>query len=270
MSDGGAPDGAPIFYFHGHPGSRHDLDFIDADDAAVDVGARVIALERPGYGQSSEQPGRTLLDWPKDVAAVADALGVERFSVVGYSGGGPYALACAATLSERVSQATVVAGVGPADAPGQKNSPGWVYSRARGPVRDGLMRATAWAARVPDAMALPVARAALPKPDRQALRADARVGQGLMATWREAFRETHRGAVQDAEIYAEPWGFAPEAVAVPVVLWHGRADANVPFSVGEYVADLVQPERTEFLEDEGHLSIWTNHASTIWAAATPT
>lgn len=259
----GVRGGTPVFYFHGHPGSRRDVEFVDPDDVAGDLGCHLIAIERPGYGLSSEQPGRSLGDWSQDVAEVADALGIEQFAVVGYSGGGPYALACAAALSDRVSRVAVVAGVGPADAPGQKNSPGWIYSRVSGRLSSGLMRATAIAAKVtPDRLALSVARIALPTADRKAL-ADARVGEGLVATWREAFRSGHVGAVQDAAIYAVPWGFSLADVSVPVVLWHGTDDVNVPVSVGEFVGSAIPGCRVELVPGEAHISIWVNRGRDI-------
>src|SRR5581483_781680 len=106
----------PLFYFHGHPGSRLEGRF--AHRIAAENGLRVIALDRPGYGHSDFQVGRALTDWPADVVEAADLLHVGRFRVVGASGGGPYALACARLLPERVIQAAVVSGVGPYRTPG--------------------------------------------------------------------------------------------------------------------------------------------------------
>src|SRR5215475_3198278 len=96
----GDSGGEPFFYFHGHPGSRLEARF--AESAATAAGVRIIALDRPGYGLSDWQPGRAILDWPADVTEAADLLGIGGFSVVGGSGGGPYALACAYRLPDRV------------------------------------------------------------------------------------------------------------------------------------------------------------------------
>ena len=95
----GDPGGIPGFYFHGHPGSRLEAQL--ADQAAVETGIRIIALDRPGYGRSDFQPGRRILDWPSDAAEVADQLGIGAVPVLGASGGGPYALACGYVLPER-------------------------------------------------------------------------------------------------------------------------------------------------------------------------
>ncbi|MEJ2386166.1 MAG: alpha/beta hydrolase, partial [Chromatiaceae bacterium] len=110
-SEYGDPAGRPVVYCHGFPSSRHEALLLH--DNAVAEGARVIAIDRPGYGDSDYQPGRAILDWPADVAAVADQLELERFSVIGVSGGGPYALACAARLPERLSACALVCALGP-------------------------------------------------------------------------------------------------------------------------------------------------------------
>jgi pimeloyl-ACP methyl ester carboxylesterase len=112
----GRPDGQPLFYFHGHPGSRLEARF--ASQAAAEAGLRVIALDRPGYGLSDFLPGRVITGWPADVAEAAGLLGIGQFSVAGASGGGPYALACAWRQPGRVIQAAVISGVGPYQVPG--------------------------------------------------------------------------------------------------------------------------------------------------------
>ena len=127
MSDGrrlgyalyGDRAGVPVFYFHGWPGSR--LEAAALSDPAAKVGVHVIAVDRPGMGRSDHQTSRRLRDWPRDVAALADQLGIDRFRVVGFSGGGPYSLACAALLPHRVIAAGHVSGRAPRR-PGQPMS----------------------------------------------------------------------------------------------------------------------------------------------------
>ncbi len=111
----GDPDGRPVLYFHGFPGSRLEARLTHA--AAAGGGVRVIALDRPGMGLSTHKPGRGFLDWPDDVAEAADLLGIERFAVAGLSGGGPYTAVCALKLSQRLTGAAIISGVGPFDAP---------------------------------------------------------------------------------------------------------------------------------------------------------
>src|ERR1700691_5324971 len=111
----GDPNGAPVFAFHGTPGSRY---LIVMDEKSLsDAGLRFICVDRPGYGLSTFQRGRRLVDWPKDVAHLANKIGIETFAVLGHSGGGPHAAVCAASLGERVSAAAIVSGVGPVGGP---------------------------------------------------------------------------------------------------------------------------------------------------------
>jgi pimeloyl-ACP methyl ester carboxylesterase len=104
-ADWGDPDGRPVLFFHGTPASR----------LAVECGVRLLSLDRPGIGLSDPAPGRSLLDWARDVDAFADALGLDRFAIAGWSGGGPYVLACAYALSDRLTDAAVLSGCGPLD-----------------------------------------------------------------------------------------------------------------------------------------------------------
>ncbi len=108
-TDIGEPAGLCVVFFHGALSSRLRLAYLEQQFLAE--GIRVVSPDRPGYGRSSPQPGRSLLDWPADVAALADALGLDRFVVAGHSSGGPYAVACAALLPARVAAGIVFGGV---------------------------------------------------------------------------------------------------------------------------------------------------------------
>lgn len=261
----GDAQGSPVFYFHGHPGSRADFSFIDPDDAARHTGTRILALDRPGYGLSTPQPGRTLLDWPADILNVADHLGIHTFAVLGYSGGGPYAAACAATIPpQRLTRTAIVSGVGPDGSPGQSRSAGWfLYSGAPKPLRVPVVRMSAYfASRIPNRLALASARAALPRPDREALD-DPRIAQGLMDTWREAFRTGDAGALSDITIYTRDWGFRLDEIEASVGLWHGSDDRNVPVSVGTHVAGQIPRCRTTVVAGAGHVSIFHDNLDAI-------
>jgi pimeloyl-ACP methyl ester carboxylesterase len=119
----GVPDGAPVLYFHGFPGSR--LEAALTEGPATALGARVIALDRPGYGLSDPQLGREIGHWPEDVGQLADHLGLERFAVLGTSGGGPYAMACAARLAERLTHVGLICSLSPLDRPGALTGMPW-------------------------------------------------------------------------------------------------------------------------------------------------
>jgi pimeloyl-ACP methyl ester carboxylesterase len=106
----GKPNGRPLFYFHGHPGSRFEVRFLQ--EQAEENGVRLVGVDRPGLGLSSYKAGRSILDWPDDVSELADFLQIKFFSVVGFSGGGPYALACAFRIPSRLIACGIVSGVG--------------------------------------------------------------------------------------------------------------------------------------------------------------
>jgi pimeloyl-ACP methyl ester carboxylesterase len=110
----GDPGGVPCFYFHATPGSRLDPAVLFARSPAALSGVRLVAVDRPGFGLSARQPGRSFADFPSDVVAVADQLGIDRFAVLGVSGGGGYALACAYAAPRRVPAVVVVSGMTPA------------------------------------------------------------------------------------------------------------------------------------------------------------
>jgi pimeloyl-ACP methyl ester carboxylesterase len=123
----GAPRGMPVFYFHEFPGSRLDYLLFDAGDVAMETNARIIAVDRPGMGLSALMRGRQILDWPDDVTELADALQIDRFAVLGISGGGSYAAACAFRITGRLIATGLVCGMGPSDAPGMKDGVSWPF-----------------------------------------------------------------------------------------------------------------------------------------------
>lgn len=254
----GDPGGRPVFYFHGFPGSRLEAGLIGP--AAAAHGVRIFAVDRPGFGRSGFQPRRRLLDWPDDVGLLADALGLGRFSVLGVSGGGPYALACARSLAARLDGVAVAAGLGPVPDPGGLAGMIWhnrwglhVVSRAPWlslPVFALLaplfQRNPAWVVARLAARAAPPDEAFFRHPERAAVFAE---------TLREAFRQGPRGPARDAVIYGRPWGFRLQDVTAPVRLWHGERDTVVPAAMGRRVAAALPRCRAEFFRDEGHFSL---------------
>jgi pimeloyl-ACP methyl ester carboxylesterase len=250
----GAPDGTPVFFFHGWPGSR--LDFGPNDEAASDAGARVIAVDRPGIGRSDHQQGRKVLDWPTDVADLADSLGLERFAVLGFSFGGPYARACAYALPERVTRAGLVSSLGPVDDPD---------------ARRGMPAATRYglaAARVLPLLARPMvsltARQArrgrmvdqlsrsMSPPDAEVLRRDD-VRDGLAKSLAESFRQGIAPATWDGVAVARGEGFALEDVRAEVIIWHGEQDRSDPVAMARAQEQRLPRLRAHYYADDGHL-----------------
>jgi pimeloyl-ACP methyl ester carboxylesterase len=252
----GDPAGRPLLYFHGLPGSRLDGAPFEADLARS--GLRAIALDRPGFGRSSVQRHRRLLDWPGDVAAVADRLGLERFPVVGYSSGGKYAAACAAAMPERLTRVGIVSGMGPPELPGFRRTLSRaerqsmaLATRAR-PAALVYWRVAKWLVdNRPDSFMAKL-EAELSEPDRRVL-ADPAFRAHVLATSRESLRGGPAGVVDDFAIEARPWGFRLEDVRAPVRVWHGDSDRIVPLSHGEYAARAIPGAELTVLEGEGHL-----------------
>jgi len=266
--EAGKPRGAPVIAFHGTPGSRRQVSF---DDKAITAsGVRLVAPDRPGYGHSSYHAGRTLRDWASDVAALADHLKIERFAVIGVSGGGPHAAACARFLPDRVTAAGLVSGVGPIAEPGLTDS---MEGFNRGLIR--LARTVAPALlplfalqevamrRWPD-KALQSAKKRMAEPDAALLnRPDVRAV--FLEDARLATGSTARAATQDFELFVRDWGFRLADIEVPVHVWHGDLDKNVPFSHGEYVAEHVPGARFYACPGEGHLLV-VDHLGEILGA----
>lgn len=254
----GRADGAPCFYFHGHPGSR--LEAVLAEPAAAAAGLRIIALDRPGYGESDVQPCRTLMDWPRDVAEAADLLGLGRFAVAGASGGGPYALACAHQLPDRVTRAAVLSGVGPYDVPGITRGMRWQNRvgfgwGARFPALARLiMRSMERGIRERPERTIEAIARAMSSVDGQIVRRP-EVRELLIADIAEAFRQGSLGAAWDVVLLGRPWGFAPREIRPVVHLWQGEADVLVPPAMGRYLAGQIPHCEARFLPGEGHLLI---------------
>lgn len=252
----GAPDGRPLLFFHGTPGARLMARFAHPD--ALRHRVRIVAPERPGYGLSDVQPGRTIGHWPDDVAALADSLGLERFALAGVSGGAPYVAACAHRMPQRVRVAGIVSGVGPLDDP--------VVAAA---LSAAQRRTLAVLGQAPRAMrslaALPAGLvrrfplraleliAPLQPPSDRAILARPEVRAALVDDLRQALRQGGRAVLDDLMLFGQPWGFRLEDIAVPVELWHGEADAQVPVAVGRRVAHRLPWCRGRFIAEAAHL-----------------
>ncbi|MHA3772477.1 alpha/beta fold hydrolase [Verrucomicrobiota bacterium sgz303538] len=264
----GAPDGCVVFYFHGFPGSRLEARLLDRP--ARELGARIIAVDRPGCGRSDVQPARTLGEWPDDVLALADALRIERFSVLGVSGGGPYALACAALLAERLRAVATVCGLGPLHLAHSTQG----MSRLR-QISCALLREMRWLTRPAYAlMARRIARdielvfedllTEVPPVDQTVLRRP-EVREVLTASFREGIRHGATGGARDLRLYLSPWDFALDRIIVPVTLWHGELDTIVPATMGRELAGSIPHCEAIFLPEEGHYSLPINHTRPILA-----
>ena len=268
----GDPGGSTVLYFHGYPGSR--LEGRLAAGAARRLGLRLLAPDRPGFGESTFQPGRTLGSWAADVAELADQLALERFAVVGVSGGGPYALACAARIPERLSRVALVGALGPL-ARKQLTRDMVTLNRlalalaAHSPpvARLAVQIAARWVPRHPERYIAHM-MAGAPPADRRVL-ADAVYRTLLAESTAEALRQGGRGAAGELMLLARPWDFGLQEVLVPVRIWQGLADNIVPPAMAQYLADALPHSETHYLPDEGHLSMIVRHLDAVLADLRP-
>jgi pimeloyl-ACP methyl ester carboxylesterase len=250
----GAPDGPVAFYFHGAPGSR--LELTSLDDAFAAVGVRVVTADRPGYGGSTPLPGRTTAGWARDVAALADHLGVERFAVMGLSSGGPYTVACASLLADRVSGAIVAAGNTDMSWPGAAD--GYLQSELDIMAMDEEAAAVAWCEEHygADGSGLFDGDSDMDLgPVDNAWLADEANLASLMATMGEAFAQGVVGYAHDITVQGRPWTFDPAAIAYPTLVVHGADDRLVPVAHSEHTASLIPGAELRVLDGVGHLSL---------------
>ena len=268
----GCPDGAPVVFCHGLPSSR--LEGRLFDQAAEKNNIRLIAPDRPGYGMSQRCRLFPVACWPKDISDLMDRLEIQRFSIFGDSGGGPYALACAAKLPDRLRQVAIVCALGPVDRSWARAEMHWTgrFSFALGRHTPFLLklvysdltaammcrqseRSQAWL------------RHGSPAADTEVLDRP-EIAKILTDAWREALREGSSGALGDLIRNAANWGFDIAEISSKVHVWHGTADRVVPVSHGHYYAKYLPNVEARFIEGEGHFSLPVNYADDILRALT--
>ena len=266
VRDLGEPGAPAVVFSPGFMGSRLS--------GRAAPGARVITIDRPGIGGSSGRPGRTLLDWPDDVAAVADHLGLGRFAVLGHSAGGPYAAACAVKLGDRVSVLGIACGFAPFGRPGDTEGMSPRMTKAVAALRRSPWLAGIVTRSLPRQYRKDPARAFdrqfgrdLPVCDRAALADPAALGPLLDA----AVEATRQGAAPLAEemriLFARPWGFGPDEIKTPALLWYGAEDTLTPPGMGRYLGQEISAAQLTIFPGEGHMAAFTHWPAIIAALA---
>jgi len=230
----GDAEGAPVLYFPGGGDSR--LTRHPDDTIAQDLVIRLIAIDRPGCGRSDFARRRALTEWPADVEQLADALGLDRFALLGWSAGGPHALACARFLPDRVERAVVVAGLPePRGFSHLSHDLRLTLRLARLDPRLVLWPLARWGRRPPPATGDPAC-----DPIYAAGRA-------------EGFRQGSRGLAWELHVLARPWGFEPEEIRVPVSLWYGERDNVCPVPIGRDLAERIPGARLRIVPERHQL-----------------
>ena len=259
IAEFGPPDGRAVFWFHGTPGGRRQVPPA-ARRAAEEYGVRLIGVERPGTGGSTGHLYRDIRAYADDIAVLADALGVDRFGVIGLSGGGPYVLACAHELPDRVVGAVVLGGVAPTV--GDEAMDGGIVDLTRRlrPLielsRQPLALTITLLARLlrpagPQAMAL-YSRIS-PPGDREAFASPFLGEMFLDDLNRAAARGGLGAATADLALFGRHWGFSVADIEVPVRFWHGDADHIVPLSHAEALVDRMADAELHVRPGESHL-----------------
>jgi pimeloyl-ACP methyl ester carboxylesterase len=260
----GSPDGAPIVFQHGMPGSR----FLRAaaHELYQSVEVRVITPDRPGYGLSDAKPHYGLVDWPSDVVELADYLQIDRFGVVSLSGGGLYALACAALTPDRLLSVVTTDCPAPLDRPGaltgmhffnravlriEETMP-WLLEGGASLVGGLLETHTAWF--------LDKEIRGGPPVDQQ-VQWTPWVRQSLMEAIHESARNP-QGYDDDLRILTRPWGFGLERIRIPVHVWHGDLDSVIPLHHARYLASVIPAATLTICPGEAHMLLW-NHVPEI-------
>ncbi|KAM0351853.1 hypothetical protein ACHAPU_002366 [Fusarium lateritium] len=262
-------DAPTIFYFHGFPGSHHEA--YVTNSAALKHGVRVIATTRPGYGDSTFQDNRSILDYPKDILELADLLSVRRFAVLGVSGGGPYAIACLKDLPrDRLVGIGTVAGVMPmsfstqgmlamtriifAVAPYATGTLGWIVDKLLGTVA----RDTENPEKLEGMMDKDIGSRSPSDKEAWTNNPDFRIA--LTRSTREAMKQGGYATAWEARLYGSDWGFKLEDVKVEqghMILWHGDQDVNVPLVVSEKAVKMLPGAELRVMEGESHMSLMT-------------
>lgn len=267
----GAADGPAVVAHHGTPS---EAGFWRAwHQAAQELGLRLVSVTRPGYAGSARKKGRRVADAAADVREVLDGLGIGSFAAVGWSGGGPHALACAALLPERCRAAASLAGAAPFGLPeldfldgmGAENVREFdAAARGEGPLADFMIGENAPLRDISPESLVAAFGSLLPPVDKEAL--TGALIEGLAATIRSALRDGFDGQIDDDLAFVGDWGFEVGSVRVPTLVWQGGLDKMVPPAHGRWLAERLPACSSRLEPGQGHLSIWVGREREILGA----
>jgi len=254
----GPAGGRPVLWFHGTPGARRQVAPV-VREAAEQHGVRIITLERPGIGASTPHLYDRLVDWAADVEHVVDQLGIERFAVVGLSGGGPYVLACVHQMPDRVVSGAVLGGVAPTRGPDAAEGGPPALTARFGSLLYGLRHPLGSALGTMVRVLAPVASSGFdlvvkvfPESDRRVLSDPGNKAMFIDDLVRGNRRYFH-AVMYDLVLFGRHWGFSPRDITVPVHFWHGDADSIVPVRHGEHMASIVPGADLQVRPGDSHL-----------------
>jgi pimeloyl-ACP methyl ester carboxylesterase len=255
----GDPAGRPLIYYHGWPSSRLQARLLH--HLASERGMRVLALDRPGMGHSTHQPERTLKSWPALVAAFADAQGIGKFSQLGVSGGGPYVLACAAAMPERLKASAVLCGAAPlwkTDRRGLHPAYRIIIPLLKLPkcwFSPLLRMATRHSTDSPERPPVSWILRMLPEPDRRIMLGNPGIQRIFAESFNEGVRQGGRCVMDDGEIYLHDWEIPLEDIRHPIRYWHGGQDRHISAAMTERFVSRIAGAELTIDPEEGHFSL---------------
>ncbi|MHA2227373.1 MAG: alpha/beta fold hydrolase [Candidatus Hodarchaeales archaeon] len=269
----GSSTGIPVFYFHGNFGSRLEAT-LGNEELLESLGIRFICPDRPGMGLSDYQNKRSILDWPDDIQELVKYLKLEKYALIGGSGGGPYALACAYKLPQTESLGcAIVSGLGP-----YEMSKKGMNSRSKNLLF--VARYFPWTFKFLTWLTMgrkiksknvewweknyQKLQKQLPDPDRIIMQ-NSTTRDCMTYKTIEAFRQGSKGPSHDFKLYARPWGFKLEDIPIEtkVLIFHGELDTSVPISMAKTMNSLIPNCDSKYYPDEGHLSLYINNLEEI-------
>ena len=260
----GDPGGRTVFFHHGTPGSAPLLRSLAPLAERADL--FLVTASRPGYGRSARRAGRSIADQVDDVTTVLDQLGRSRYASLGWSGGGPHALACAALDAARCAGAWSLAGVVPIDAGfdwtegmGPENLEEFRLALEGGEAYEQHMREAGEQFATASAHNLIALFGGLFSDVDCAALAEESAREILATSCRQAFAVGTWGFYDDDRAFFAPWGFDPADLAVPVSVWYGDQDLMVPATHGDWLGAHIPGVRVHHLANEGHVSLISNH-----------
>lgn len=258
-SQSGDMNGKPVIFFHGTPGSRL---FRPPNEITLKFGVRLVTVDRPGFGQSTYQPDRKILDWPNDIFFLADNLKLKNFYLAGHSGGGPYVLACAKNLQDRVCASAIISSIGPVEAiPKGKelstlNRLGLMYGKYIPWWTWKIVISNLFRRRSQDPSD-DIDRQKVNRPMADTLLMDDPFIRNIcVQSELEAFLPGLVGLAWDTLLLTRSWGFHLEDIKGPVWIWHGSDDNQAPLSMAKYMADQIPHGITRFFAGDAHLMLF--------------
>ena len=263
----GSPNGSPVFYFTGGNSSRFEGEWFE--DAAKKKNIRLIVPDRPGFGFSTFQPDRQLLDWPNDVIELADALSIDTFSIFGLSGGGPHVLATIYKVPEKIKKAAIISGTAPPEMADKFNGM-WppvkiIFSTAKNmPLINRFLLKQMAGFYSNEEQMLKRMKQALPLPDVELIERNPEVIRIFAGATKESHRNGIEGDAWEWHLYVNEWGFQISDINREIKLWYGLYDRQVPIGMGRYFAKVLPKASLIEVENGGHFSTINNYIEDIF------